>query len=199
MVGLGMMKLLHLPAFRPGGFFTHLSQMAFPNERLINDLPVEMRECLDLAIEEGLDGFDIRRASFHRVSDVLEHLSNTRLGILKLIFHGLAIEIGKIGNWPHSGKHSVVTYPWRLRSERSYHSNAFLSAKSSKGLVVDITALQDYTTSLNCVRYDEFFTQSCFTFDGPRTFLMSPQPVLSAVSPPIMLVVSLIIRTHTKG
>jgi hypothetical protein len=90
------MSLLHLPAFRFGSLLTDLSQMPFLDKRLIHDLFVKMRKCLDLAVEEGLNGLHICCASFHGIPDILQHLSNSGLGILELIFYGLAVEVGEI-------------------------------------------------------------------------------------------------------
>ena len=85
------MKLLKLPALWFGGLLAHLGQMPFLDQSFIHDLLVEVRKCLDLAVQEGLDGLDIRCTSLHGIADVLEHLSYTGLGILELVFDDLAI------------------------------------------------------------------------------------------------------------
>jgi hypothetical protein len=122
--------------------------MSFLNKGFVNNLPVEMRKRLDLAVEEGLDGFYIRRAGFHGITDVLEHLAYAGLGILELVFHSLPIEVGQVGDWTDRGEDCVVTDPWGSGSEGCYHCDAFLSTEGSEGLVVDVTTLQDDTTSL---------------------------------------------------
>ncbi len=97
------MNLLRLPALRVGGVLTYVGQMTFLDKRFIHDLLVEMRECLDLAVKEGLDGLDIQCTRFHCLADVLEHLSNAGLGILELVLNSLAIEVGQVGYGTDSG------------------------------------------------------------------------------------------------
>ena len=45
--------------------------------------------------------------SFHGIADVLEHLSDSGLSILELVFDGLIIKIGKIGDRPDCCQDSV--------------------------------------------------------------------------------------------
>lgn len=137
--------------------------MSFPDKRLIDDLLIETRQCLNLAVKEGLDGLDIRCASLHRLSDILEHLSNAGLGILELVFDCLAIEIREIGYWADSGQDCVIADPWRPRSERCYHGDAFSSAEGSEGLVIDVTALQDNTASLELRQVSSYYFDVALT------------------------------------
>jgi hypothetical protein len=124
------------------------------DKRLIDNLLVEARKCLDLAVKEGLDRLDVRCASFHGISDVLEHLADTGLGVLELVLDSLAIEVGKVGYGTDSGKDCVIADSWRARSERCHHGDAFLSTEGSEGLVIDVTALQDDSTSLTHCQYE---------------------------------------------
>ncbi len=73
-----------------------LTHTAFLNHRLFDNLPVEMRQCLDLEVEEGLNGRHVGSSSLHRLPYISEHVSYARLGILKLIFNSLPIQVGKV-------------------------------------------------------------------------------------------------------
>lgn len=133
--------LLDLPSFRFGSLLAHLGQMSFWNQRLFYDFLVEMRESGYLGVEEGLNGLDIRRAGFHGIADILEHLPNTGLSVLELVFDSLAIEVREVGDGPHGSEDGIIADPWRPWSEGRHHRDAFLSAEGLKGLVVYVTTL----------------------------------------------------------
>lgn len=86
----------------------------FLNLILLDNLLVEVGQCFYLKIEKRLDCIDIGRTSFHGVSDLLQHVSDAGLGILKLILDCLAIEIRQVRNGSDGCENTVV----RIRGER---------------------------------------------------------------------------------
>jgi len=71
----------------------HFPDVAFLNHVFFNDLFVEMRECLNLEVEEGLDRLNVGSSSLHRLANVSEHVSYARFCILELILDSLAIQV----------------------------------------------------------------------------------------------------------
>jgi len=65
--------------------------------------------------------------------------------------------------------------------------------------MLDVAALQDNSRALDRSECEMYLEYEYRTLHGPRTSLISPLPVLNAVSPPIIPAVSLIMSTHTKG
>jgi len=82
-------QLFSLLAFR--GLGANFLQVALWYLGFLDDLIIEMGQGLNLEVEEGLDRLDVGGPGFHRLSNVLEHLSDARFCILKLIFNSLAI------------------------------------------------------------------------------------------------------------
>lgn len=79
-------------------------------------------------------------------------MSDSGFGVLELVFDGLAIEVGEVRNGSNGLEDGVVTETGVTGTERGYHCDSFLAAKSFEGLVVDIAALKDNSTSLDIVR-----------------------------------------------
>jgi hypothetical protein len=176
-----------------------VGQMAFDNQCFVNNLIAHGPQGLDLKVQERFDSLDIGDASFHRITNSLQHAADSGLCILELVLHDLVVEIWQVRDGSDCSQDSIISNVGVERSERSDRGDAFLATECFQGLMVYVSALENNGTALASSQTWITVVSTCLTLDGPRTFMISPVPVLNAVSPPTMVVVSLIIKTQTNG
>lgn len=159
-------------------------QMSFDYLGLLDNLSVHGLQCLDLKVQKVFDSLDIRGASFHRITNVLQHITNPGLCILELVLHDLVVEIWQVRDRADGIQNSIISNVGIFWSKGSDRGDALLATKRLQGLVIYVSALQNNGTALASCQtwntFDEHPSYLGWTANFPDLSCACPQGSLSS-------------------